>query len=47
MNASTINLNSDLKQIRNWVNQWKMNFNSDPSKQAQEVIFLSKVKDKS
>ena len=24
-----------------------MNFNPDPSKQAQEVIFLSKVKDKS
>ena len=39
MNRPTINLNNDLNKIRNWAIQWKMNFNPDPSKQAQEVIF--------
>ena len=27
-------LNDDLKKVNDWVFQWKMNFNSDPSKQA-------------
>ena len=30
--------------IHNWAFQWKMNFNPDPSKQAQEVIFSCKTK---
>ena len=34
MNTSTINLNNDLNKIKNWANQWKMNFNRDPSKQT-------------
>ena len=36
-------LNSDLLLIQKWANQWKMSFNPDPSKQAQEVIFSHKV----
>ena len=30
--------------IHNWAFQWKMNFNPDPTKQAQEVIFSRKTK---
>ena len=30
--------------IQNWAFQWKMNFNLDPTKQAQEVIFSRKTK---
>ena len=36
-------LNNDLCTIQNWANQWKMSFNPDPSKQAQEVIFSHKI----
>ena len=43
MNTSTIKLNNDLNKIKNWAIQWKMNFNPDPSKQTQEVIFLRKL----
>ena len=32
-------LNNDLKEINKWAFQWKMSFNPDPTKQAQEVIF--------
>ena len=46
MNTSTINLNNDLNKIRNWAIQWKMSFSSDPSKQAQEVIFSRKLQKK-
>ena len=42
MNTSTINLNNDLNKIKNWAIQWKMNFNPDPSQQAQEVILSRK-----
>ena len=37
-------LNKDLEMIHNWAFQWKMNFNPDPTKQAQEVIFIRKTK---
>ena len=37
-------LNKDLEMIHNWAFQWKMNFNPDPTKQAQEVIFFRKTK---
>ena len=37
-------LNDDLKKINKTVFQWKMSFNQDPSKQAQEVIFSCKIK---
>ena len=39
---STNELNDDLEKISNWVYQWKMFFNPDKSKQAQEVIFSRK-----
>ena len=32
-------LNDDLVETNNWVYQWKMSFNPDANKQAQEVIF--------
>ena len=35
-------LNNDLRKIREWAEQWKMVFNPDPTKQAQEVIFSRK-----
>ena len=44
INLSTTNLNCDLSKINAWANQWKMTFNPDPSKQAQEVIFSRKIR---
>ena len=38
-NISASQLDSDLKKISHWAYKWKMNFNPDLSKQAQEVIF--------
>ena len=43
VNTSATHLNSDLSEISNWAFQWKMSFDSDSSKQAQEVIFSPKV----
>ena len=43
-NTSTNELNNDLRMIRSWAYQWKVSFNPDPSKQAQEVIFSRKIK---
>ena len=43
MNTSNINLRNDINKIRNWEIQWKMNFNPDPSEQAQEAIFSRKL----
>ena len=40
---SAKNLNDGLKKINKWVFQWKMNFKPDPNKEAQEVIFSSKL----
>ena len=31
-------------QIKKWPFQWKMSFNPDPSKQAQEITFSRKTK---
>ena len=36
------NLNHDLDIIRQWAYQWKMEFNPDPTKQANEVLFSCK-----
>ena len=36
------NLNHDLDIIHQWAHQWKMEFNPDPTKQANEVLFSSK-----
>ena len=41
-NCSTVKLNNDLKIISNWAIQWKMFFNTDPNKQAAEILFLKK-----
>ena len=35
----TINLKNDINKIRNCVIQWKMDFDTDCSKPAQEVMF--------
>ena len=37
-------LNNGLLKINNWAYQWKMSFNPDAFKQAQEVIFFGKIK---
>ena len=41
---TTLELNSDLSRIKTWAFQWKMSFNPDPNKQAQEVFFSRKLK---
>ena len=33
--------NKDHDKIGPWANKWKMSFNPDPSKQAEEVIFFT------
>ena len=40
--VSTEEINNDLKRISEWAYQWKMMFNLDLTKQAQEVIFSLK-----
>ena len=40
---SASELNDDLEKISYWANQWKMQINPDPTKQANEVIFSRKV----
>ena len=39
----TEEINNDLKRISEWAFQWKMMFNPDLTKQAQEVIFYRKT----
>ena len=41
--ASTALLNDDLLKIYRWAYQWKMIFNPDASKQAQEIVFSRKA----
>ena len=36
-------LNSNLSKINEWALQWKMSFNPDPTKKAQEIIFSRKI----
>ena len=42
-NTSAEILNHDLTRITEWAYRWKMSFNPDPSKQAQEMLFSNKV----
>ena len=42
LNTSANEINDDLKKIEAWAYQWKMSFNPDPLKQAQEVLFSRK-----
>ena len=44
--TSFCNLNYDLNRVREWAFQWKMSFNPEPSKQAQEIIFTQKLQKK-
>ena len=44
LNTSTNILNEDVKKINDWATQWKMSFNLEVTKQAQEVIFSCKIK---
>ena len=37
--SSSLSLNEDLSKISQWGYKWKMLFNPDASKQAQEVVF--------
>ena len=43
IHKSAITLSQDLNAIKNWAFQWKMFFNPDLIKQAQEVIFSRKI----
>ena len=42
-NSAANDLNSDLMKISDWAFQWKIMFNPDPKKQAQEVFFSRKI----
>ena len=44
--TSTVSLNNDLTKVSEWTVQWKMNFNPDPSIQAQELLFSQKTSSK-
>ena len=44
---SAKNLKDDSNRINNWAFQWKMSFNPDPNKQAQEVLFSRKIPESS
>ena len=37
--VTTETLNEDLSKVFQWVHQWKMLFNPDSLKQAQEILF--------
>ena len=41
-NVCTNSLNDDLKRIYEWSVKWKMIFNPDPTKPAEEVIFTNR-----
>ena len=42
LNTSSNEISDDLKKIGAWTHQWKMSFNPDPLKQAEEIIFSRK-----
>ena len=42
-NISAIDINKDLQKISEWAYEWKMSFNPDLNKQAQEVVFSRKL----
>ena len=41
--ATAYELNKDLQKTAEWTHQWKMSFNPDLNKKAQEVIFSRKM----
>ena len=40
IDVSVKELNSDLEKISKWAFKWKMQFNPNPNKQTNEVIFF-------
>ena len=42
INNSTSDLNDDLEKIGNWTFKWKINFNLNPNKKAQEILLSIK-----
>ena len=42
--VSATELNHDLNLIQQWANQWKMSFNPDLTKPAEEILFSQKLK---
>ena len=44
--TSSCDLKYNLNWVREWACQWKMSFNPEPSKQAQEVKFTRKIQKK-
>ena len=42
VNKSAIEVNADLEKINQWAYQWEMQFNPEPNKQENEVIFSRK-----
>ena len=40
---SAAELQHDLDIISEWANQWKMSFNPDPTKPAEEILFSQKA----
>ena len=44
--TNTVSLNNDLTKISDCAVQWKINFNPNPSKQAQELLFSRKISSK-
>ena len=43
INKSVAELNTGLEKISQWAYQWKMQFNPNPNKQANEIIFSRKL----
>ena len=43
-NISVYELNNDMQKLSEWAYKWKMSFNPDLNKEAQEVIFSRKFK---
>ena len=43
INEPANDCNVDLEKISRWVYQWKMQFNPDPNKQTNAVIFSQKL----
>ena len=41
VNDSCNDLNNDLIKISDWAHQWKIDFNPDPTKQAQRIYFFT------
>ena len=41
-NAAANDMNHDLELISQWTHDWKMSFNSDPQKQAVELLLSKK-----